>query len=174
MYCLEGLWEKRAVESRQPDACRIISPSLEWPRDWDQPPRAKVTAIPRTKSKVPLESGSGDLKALQGNPKAALPSLCPPVSFGFLGCMHALANDDYFSAGNFAPWEFGKSLAPERFVSQPFCFLAWGLQGSGWMCSGTAAPLAGVKPSCSSRELLCCACLSRHHLPVCSCSALPA
>lgn len=77
-------------ECKQPDACRT-SPSLEWHRDGDQPPRAELTtrAIPRTKSKVPLEFGNGDLKALQGNPKAALPSLCPPVSFGFLGCMHA-------------------------------------------------------------------------------------
>lgn len=83
-------WEKWAVECKQPDACRT-SPSLEWPRDGDQPPRAQVTAqaIQRTKSKVTLEFGNEDLKALQGNPKVALPSLCPPVSFGFLACMHA-------------------------------------------------------------------------------------
>lgn len=90
LYCFGQRWEKWAVECKQPHPCRT-SPSLERPRDGDQPPRAKVTAqaIPRTKSKVPLEFGNGDLKALQGNPKAALPSLCPPVSFGFLGCMHA-------------------------------------------------------------------------------------
>lgn len=41
------------------------------------------------KSKVLLEFGNEDLKALQGNPKVALQSLCPPVSLGFLGCVHA-------------------------------------------------------------------------------------
>lgn len=39
-------WEKWAVECKQPDAWRI-SPSLEWPRDGDQPPWAKVNNTER-------------------------------------------------------------------------------------------------------------------------------
>lgn len=105
LLCLESGGRNGPLSARQ-QVCLALPAASPLPRSvpgqgkglegWVSITMTKIHSraiLKRNKPKDEIQSaGRGwkqDLKPLQGNPKVAMPSLRPPVSFGFLGFLAA-------------------------------------------------------------------------------------
>jgi len=123
-----------------PQGCGLVTAGTSQGRD--------ILNQNKPKEEIQSQGWKGDLKPLQGNPEVAMLSLCPPVLFGFLGFLAVCKPSSSLITITLVlvicpacvePWEFGISLVPQHFISQPSSFLATSFPGSGSIPSGPAA-----------------------------------